>query len=134
MWTAEQAAEIQPRPKFARRRVIVNERAFKSLKAAAEDHGLNWKKMHDRVVAKGWTVEQALEQVAPPESVKYRGLTLSAFGQSFASFGECARHFGIKPESLRNRVKNYGDAVEAAIRHLQTKPRPGRQRDQSKDR
>lgn len=71
-WTPEQAAEIEPRGRYARRRMVVGGTAYRSLKAAAEAHGLDYKRVADRVIGKGWTVEQALEVDAPPDTVKYR--------------------------------------------------------------
>lgn len=126
-WTPEQAAEIEPRAKYAHRRVVVSGIAFRSLKAAAEHFGVSYQLAHDRLTSKGWTLEQALEVVKPPDTVKYRGVSVVAFGHSFPSLDECARHFGIKPASLRRRVSGCGDPIESAVTHFQNNPKAGAQ-------
>jgi hypothetical protein len=124
-WTPEQAAEIEPRKKFSRRKVIVKGTEFRSLKAAAEHFGVKYQLAHERLTRKGWTLEQALGVATPPDSAKYAGRSVIAFGKTFASYGECARHFGIKAESLRQRVVNRHDTVEEAVSYLRTRPKPG---------
>ena len=129
-WTPEQAAEIEPREKFARLKVSVRGTAFPSLKAAAKHFGVRYQLVHERLTQKGWTVEQALELEAPPTSAKYAGVSVTAFGQTFASYAKCAKHFGVKPESLRQRVVNRHDSVERAISYLRSHPKPGAKRRQ----
>jgi hypothetical protein len=124
-WSPEEAAELTTRRKGARHKFEVNGLTFNSLKAAAEHFGIPWKKAHDRYVAKGWSLEQALQLASPPDTVRYRGRAVTAFGKSFPSLTACAKHFGIKPETLRNRVNNMGNKLEAAIKYLQRHPRPG---------
>ncbi len=126
-WTPEQAAEVEPRGKYSRNRVTVSGKAYPSMKQAAEAHGLSYQLVWDRFKAKGWTIEQALGIAPAPDTTKYQGIGLSVFGQSFSSYAECARYFGIKPESLRKRVAELGDSIEDAIRHLQKKPKAGAQ-------
>ena len=116
-WTPEQAAEIEPRVKFARRRVTLGGRAFPSLKAAAEHFGVDYKLAHDRHVGKNWSVEQALG-LAPPPSRQVVGLSVEAFGERFPSINAAARRFGIKGPSLRLRIVEMGEKPERAIRHL----------------
>ena len=98
-WTPEQAAEIEPRAKYARRRVVIQDKPYPSLKAAAEAHGQDYKRVHERVVRDGWSVGQAVGQESPPGTVKYQGLPVNAYGEQFRSLAECARKFGIKPET-----------------------------------
>ncbi|MCM5569395.1 GIY-YIG nuclease family protein [Burkholderiaceae bacterium FT117] len=117
-WTPEQAAEIEPRERHARRRVQVAGRGFPSLKAAAANYGLDYGLVHSRVVANGWSVEQALGIAPAPGTSRYQGVKVRAFGKDFASFAACAREFGVKPESLRNRVVNMGRCIEESINHL----------------
>jgi hypothetical protein len=126
-WTPEQAAEIEPRPKAYREKIAVNGKEYPSLFQAAIEHGLNYQLVWDRLKSKGWTIEQALGLAPAPDTAKYQGIHLSAFGQAFASYAECARHFGIKPESLRKRVVDFDDSLEGAIRYLQKKPKTGKQ-------
>jgi hypothetical protein len=117
-WTPEQAAGIGVRRKYARRVLEIDGTKFRSLKAAAEHCGLDYKLVHDRVVAKGWSVEQALERAAKPATIKYIGLAVTAFGRSFRSLTSCAKAHGVKPESLWARVTKHGQDVENAILHL----------------
>lgn len=124
-WTPEQAAEIEPRGKYARHKTKVAGKLFPSLKKAAEAHGIDYRLVWDRVYSKGWALEQALGISTPPSTIRKRGVSLDAFGQNFPSFAACARHFGIKRQSLQKRVAQYGDGIEDAIRRLQGKPKPG---------
>ena len=113
-WTPEQAAEIEPRGRYARRKVVVGGRSYASLKAAAEARGLDYKRVASRVTGKGWTVEQALEIVAPPATVIYRGKPLAFGGKSYSSIAKAARAHGIDPDALSDRLRK-GDTSEEAI-------------------
>jgi len=123
-WSAEQAAEIAPRPKYARRKVTVQGKAFSSLQSAAKHYGVGYKLAHQHVLL-GWSVEQALGLAPPPPGHRLRNQSVAAFGRTFVNLAECANFFGIKAESLRQRVKNRGDEPERAIAYLQSRPRPG---------
>jgi len=120
-WTPEQAAEIEPRGKYARRKVEVNGISFPSLKAAAEHFKIDYKLVHDRFTTKGWTLERALGLSALRETARTEGVPVEAFGMAFPSISACAREFHIKPASLRKRIVDYGQSAEEAIRHLQSK-------------
>ena len=72
-----------------------------------------------------WSIEQSLELAAPPATAKYRGEVITAFGKRFGSLNACARHFKIKPETLRRRVREVGQDVHDAIRELRLRPKPG---------
>jgi hypothetical protein len=126
-WSPEQAAEIEPRPVPYRKKIVAANVEYPSIYQAAKAHGLSFKTVSARIKKNGWTVEQALGLVAPPETAKYQGITLQAFGQTFGSYADCARHYGIKAESLRHRVVKMGDDLEEAIRHFQKKPKGGAQ-------
>lgn len=126
-WTPEQAAELEPRPKFARRKVTVAGHSFRSLKAAAEHFAVPYQRTRERVVRNGWSLEQAFGLAKPPESVKFQGEAVAAFGETFPSLASCARRFGIKAESLRQRVRLDGEPLEQAITNLQRKPKAGAQ-------
>lgn len=118
-WTPEQAAEIEPRGKYSRKKVIVDGKTFPSLKKAAESYGLDYRLVYDRLNGKSWSLEQALGIVLRPKS-KPLGKAVGAFGLEFRSYSECANHFGIKAASLRNRMVNFKEAAEIAIHHLQS--------------
>ena len=123
-WSAEQAAEIDPRLKYARRKVTVQGRAFSSLQSAAKQYRVGYKPAHQHVLM-GWSVEQALGLAPPPPGHQLRNQPVAAYGRTFVNLVECANFFGIKAESLRQRVKNRGDELERAIAYLQSRPRPG---------
>lgn len=124
-WTPEEAAGIAHRPKFSRRKVTVAGNEFPSLRAAARHLRVDYKLTHDRLVSKGWALDQALGVAPAPDTTKYRGMAVRAFGQSFKSLNECAAHFGIKPETLRRRVRRLNQDIEYAIRELERHPKPG---------
>jgi hypothetical protein len=126
-WTPEQAAEIEPRGKYSRNKLQVAGTKYASIKQATEELGLDYKLVWGRIKTNGWTVEQALGLAEPPETAKYQGVKLVAFGETFTSFAHCANRFGVKGESLRNRVVDLGDSLEDAIKHLQQKPKAGAQ-------
>lgn len=126
-WTPEQAAEIEPRRKYARQKVEVSGKRYSSLKQAAEAHGLNYHLVWERINEKKWTLEQALSLQSPPDTVKYRGIALQAFGKTFSSYAACAKYFSIKSESLRQSVVERGASLEEAINHLRRWPKAGAQ-------
>jgi len=126
-WTPEQAAEIEPRGKYARHKVEVSGRSYSSLKQAAEAHGLNYQLVWERINDKKWTLEQALGLKLPPDTVKYRGIALKAFGKTFSSYSDCAKFFSINSESLRQRVVEGKSSLEDAINHLRRRPKAGAQ-------
>lgn len=127
-WTPEEAAEIEPRRKFVRRKVFVSGLTFPSLHAAAKHFGVDYRLVHDRVASKGWSTEQALGVEPEPDTVRYRGTVVRAFGRTFKSYAECAMHFGVKSESLRKRVVDMGSDIESSITHLLARPRAGRRK------
>ncbi|RVT53975.1 GIY-YIG nuclease family protein [Rubrivivax albus] len=118
-WTPEQAAEIETRPKHARRRISVGDHTFPTLKAASEAFGLDYKTVHRRVTVFGWSNEEALGLAPPPSRGTSTGVQVHAFGQAYPSIAACARAHGIKPDSLRRRTMVVGEDVESAISALQ---------------
>lgn len=125
-WTPEQAAEIEPRPKAYREKVTVNGREYPSLFQAVKEHGLNYQLVWDRFKSKGWTLEQALGLAPPPDTTKYLGIKLVAFGQMFSSLKACAEFFGVTPDLLSKKIRS-GQSIEQAIEiTLANKKRLGR--------
>ena len=114
-WTPEQAAEIEPRAKYARRKVKIGRTEYPSLKAAAESLGLRYSRVADRVISKGWSVRQALELDAPPSSVVYRGKPVQLRGNNFPSVAQAAVAHGVDPDALSDRLR-HGDTPEQALR------------------
>jgi hypothetical protein len=100
---------------------------YPSINQAAAAHNIDYKLVHERVKRRGWTMEQALEISEAPDSSRFAGISVSAFGIIFKSYGECARHYGIKAPSLLKRLTEKQESIEVAIRHLQSKPKAGSQ-------
>jgi hypothetical protein len=98
-----------------------------SIKQAAEAYNIKYKLVHERINRRGWTLEQALEIEAAPNSARFAGVSVSAFGLNFKSYGECAKHYGIKAPSLLKRMNEKQENIEEAIRHLKAKPKAGGQ-------
>jgi hypothetical protein len=119
-WTPEQAAEIEPREKHARRRFVVEGKTYNSLNQVAEAYGFDYKLLWSRVRSRGWSLEQALELSSPPESAKARGIPVIAFGKEYPSLEACAKANGVEAGSLWQRVSRYGQSPEDAIRYLQS--------------
>jgi hypothetical protein len=117
-WTPEQAAEIERPEKYARHKLTVGGKTYPSLGRAAEAHGLAYQLVWSRLQDKGWTLEQALGVVPPPETVKYRGVPVLAFGVAYPSLDACAEANGVKPGSLWARVRKYGQTAEEGVLHL----------------
>lgn len=69
-WTPEQAAEIEPRGKYSRQKVIVAGKPYSSLKQAAAAHGLDYRLVWSRVHTRKWSIEAALGIVSPPNRNK----------------------------------------------------------------
>ena len=100
---------------------------YPSINQAAEAYKIKYKLVHERVKRRGWTIEQALEIVDAPDSRRFAGISVSAFGLTFKSYGECAKHYDIKAPSLLKRLTEKQESIEVAIRHLQSKPKSGGQ-------
>ena len=107
--------------------VTVADVIYPSMHQAAEAYKINYKLVHERVRKRGWTIEQALQISDAPDSGRFAGIGVSAFGLTFKSYGECAKHFGIKAPSLLKRLMEKQERIEEAIRYLQSKPKTGAQ-------
>jgi len=85
--------------------------------------GKDFRKVYDRFSEKGWTLEQALDLVSPPDTIRAVGLQLTAFGVTYKSITKAAEAHGINPESLRKRMirgESPEDAITAAKSRRQT--------------
>lgn len=107
--------------------VTVADVVYPSMHQAAEAYKINYKLVHERVRRRGWTIEQALQISDAPDSSRFAGIGVSAFGLTFKSYGECTKHFGIKAPSLLKRLTEKQESIEEAIRYLQSKPKTGAQ-------
>ncbi|TAH11746.1 MAG: GIY-YIG nuclease family protein [Curvibacter sp.] len=127
-WTPEEAVGLVEKDWVGKEiSVAVAGVMYPSIKQAAEAHSIDYKLVHERLKRRGWTLEQALEISDAPDSSRFAGMSVSVFGLVFKSYGECARHFGIKVPSLLVRLTEKQESVEVAIRHLQSKPKAGAQ-------
>lgn len=117
-WTPEQAAEIEPRGKYSRNKIKVEGVTFSSIKQAAEAHGLRYQLVWGRIKQNGWTIEQALGISAPPETAKYQGVDVTAFGKKFSSLTACAARYEISTDALRRQMKK-GLSIEEAVLVIQ---------------
>ena len=100
---------------------------YPSINQAAKAYKINYKLVHERIKRRGWTLEQALEVLDAPDSSRFAGISVSAFGLTFKSYGGCAKHYGIKTPSLLKRLAEKQESIEEVIRHLQSKPKAGGQ-------
>ena len=87
---------------------------YPSIRQAAIALGKDFRKVYDRFSEKGWTLEQALDLVSPPDTIRAVGLQLTAFGVTYKSITKAAEAHGINPESLRKRMIR-GESPEDAI-------------------
>jgi len=105
-WTPEEAAGLINRDWGGRDvAVTVNGIPFSSIRQAAIAFGKDFRKIYDRYSEKGWSIEQALDLEDPPDTVKYRGKSVTVFGVSYPSLTKAAQAHNINSESLRRRIE-----------------------------
>lgn len=127
-WTPEEAVGLVTKDWIGKEIPVTIEGVkYSSIKQAANAYKVEYKLVHERIKRRGWTIEQALEILVAPESSRFAGIKVSAFGINFNSYGECAKHYGIKTPSLLKRLADKKESIEVAIRHLQSKPKGGGQ-------
>ncbi len=124
-WTPEQAAEIEPRTKFARQKILVAGMKFTSFQAAADHFKVDYKTAYARWKRSGWTIQQALGVTDPPATSRKAGVELMVDGKRFKSVKECALFYSVKSQSLWLRLTKYGDLPANAIKHLLKVKREG---------
>jgi hypothetical protein len=127
-WTPEESVGLVAKDWVGKEiPVIVAGVAYPSIRQAAEAYKINYKLVHERINRRGWTLERALEIEIAPDSARFAGISVLVFGLAFKSYGECAKHYGIKAPSLLKRLTENRESIEEAIRHLQSKPKAGGQ-------
>lgn len=112
-WTLEQALGIEEKPKRRPRANLcfsVAGRDFTSQKAAVEFYGVDYKRYNALVKQRGWTPPQALGIDPPPESDKPK---IEIDGLIFDSVADAARHFGLPPLVVHDRLRHGWDIVRA---------------------
>lgn len=127
-WTPEESVGLVAKEWVGKEiPVCVARVTYPSINQAAAAHNIDYKLVHERLKRRGWTIEQAFGISNAPDSSRFAGISVSAFGLIFKSYGECARHYGIKAPSLLKRLTEKQESIEVAIRHLQSKPKAGSQ-------
>lgn len=118
-WTPEEAAGLVNRDWGGKDVPIsVEGITYSSIRQAAIAYGKDFRKIYDRYSEKGWTIEQALDLVKPPDTVKYQGKSVTVFGVTYPSIAQAAQAHKINSESLRSRIASGmspDDAMTLAI-------------------
>lgn len=112
-WTPEEAVGLIERNWGGKSKSIkVDEIEFASIRQAA----IHFKKKIALVYARvemGWTPEQALDLESPPETSKFTGKEIHAFGKTYKSIAAAAKDLGISKEPFRLRLQKGLTAEEA---------------------
>ncbi len=124
-WTPEEAAGLINREWSGKDvAVTVNGIHFSSIRQAAIAYGKDFRKIYDRYSEKGWSIEQALDLEDPPDTVKFRGKSVTIFGVNYKSIAEAAQAHNINSESLRRRISDGISPDDAMNLALQRKRKP----------
>lgn len=104
-WTPEQAAGIEKRPKPYRTETWVKDKYFPSFREASQHYSVRyttaWKRKHS-----GWTNEQALNLVPPPDSYrKCKARAINVRGMHFSSQTKMADFLKISRAAITKRRK-----------------------------
>jgi len=122
-WTPEQALELEPKPKrqaHNKRTLITSIGVFESYRQAAITTGIQESTIQARV-RKGWSHDQALELVDPPNR-EYSGNALCCDGKTFKSTAAFARHYSKNSIRTAKRLKR-GWSPEQAVDLVKPPPR-----------
>jgi len=123
-WTPEEAAGLINRDWAGKDvAVTVNGIPFLSIRQAAIAFGKDFRKIYDRFSEKGWSIEQALDLEDPPNTIKYRGKSVTVFGVCYPSVTKAAQAHDINSESLRRRIEtglSPDDAMTLALQKKRT--------------
>lgn len=113
-WTLEQAFDLEPLPQrlVKGREITVKGKTFESIGQAARNYGLN-PKIVDGRLRSGWSIEEALDIIQRPRSLKGRMVIVE--GQTYRSVSEAARAYGLKPSIVIQRIKTYGWTLTEAL-------------------
>lgn len=103
-WTPEEAAGLVKRNWNGKSKTVTLEGLdFSSIRQAAMHYGKKTSLVYSRM-GKGWSLEQALDLIEPPKTVKFIGKKLTVFGKSYASISAAATDLGISEEPFRLRL------------------------------
>lgn len=112
-WTPEEAVGLVERDWDGKSKSIkVDGIEFTSIRQAAIHFGKKVALVYARVEM-GWTPKQALDLESPPQSVKFTGKEIHAFGKTYKSIAAAAKDLGISAEPFRLRMQKGLTAEEA---------------------
>lgn len=113
-WTLEEALGVSAREKskYNGIDIVVKGIKYKSVKAASEAHGLNYKCVHYRL-KNGYSLEQAFLFEDFDYSSKPKKLIIE--GKPYESLRDACRYYGIDKDVLSARINRYGWTVEQAL-------------------
>lgn len=104
-WTPEEAAGIVFKSWQSKPQVIkLLGKEYPSLRAAAKAFEIDYKLVHDRHKAKGWSLEEAFGLVKPPLSSKFGGVEILINGVKYPSIARAAFELGIPKETFRKKI------------------------------
>lgn len=119
-WSPEEAVGLIQRDWSGKSKSIkVDEIEFESIRKAAIHFGKKIALVHARL-GMGWTPKQALDLDPPPQTVKFLGNEISAFGKTYKSIAAAAKDLGIAAEPFRLRL-NKGLSTEEAVKRARSK-------------
>jgi len=114
-WTPEEAAGLIAKDwRGKSKEVVVAGETFESIRSAANRYQVSFKKVYDRYSEKGWTLEQALGLVNPPESTRYAGQKVRLWGVDYDSIAKAARAAGVSPSTFALRLSRGLSPEQAA--------------------
>jgi hypothetical protein len=120
-WTPEEAVGLIERDWRGKSKTIeIDGVQFSSIRQAALHFDKKVALVYARVEI-GWTPKQALDLESPPQTTKFTGKEIQAFGKSYKSISSAAADLGISSEPFRLRMKR-GLTSEEAF-HLARKKR-----------
>lgn len=112
-WTPEEAVGLVERNWSGKSKSIkVDDFEFESIRQAALHLGKKVALVYARV-EKGWTPKQALDLESPPQTVKFTGKEIHAFGKTYKSIAAAAKDLGVSKEPFRLRMQKGLTAEEA---------------------
>ena len=104
-WTLREAYGLDEPPILHSHEIEVEGTKYKSITTAAHkynlDHRLVWYRMQS-----GWTIEQAFNLEASPNTFKFKG-------KEYSSRNEAAKSFGVDPHLVNNRLQKGWSSEQA---------------------
>ena len=112
-WTPEEAVGLKERNWSGKSKSIkVDDIEFESIRQAAIHYGKKIALVYARVEM-AWTPKQALDLESPPQTVRFTGKEIKAFGKTYKSIAAAAKDLGISAEPFRLRMQKGLTAEEA---------------------